>query len=109
MKFNCRHKLITALMASVLMLLVLSISSQMPVMADSYQTVSTTKVASTAYHRASSAGALYNLAHTKKLHLLKNYPYTTWYVTQQLVLKHDNKSAIYYQVNNASGTCGTTI
>ena len=103
MKFNCRYKLIIALMVSTLTLLMLSISQGMPVMADSYQTVSTTKVVSTAYHRASSAGALYNLAHTKKLHLLKNYPYTTWYVTQRLVLKHDSKSAIYYQVKNASG------
>lgn len=72
--------------------------------AASYSVVSSTTVSKTAYHRASSKGAVYNLAHTKKLAKLSSYPNTTWYVTKRVVLKHGSTKAIYYAVKNGAGT-----
>lgn len=72
--------------------------------AASYSVVSTTSMTSTAYHRTSTSGAVYNLAHTKKLASLSNYPNTTWYATKKVVLKHGSTKAIYYAVKNGAGT-----
>lgn len=65
-----------------------------------YQVVKTTKVKPTAYHRASSKGAIFNLHHTKKLHALKKFPHTTWYTTKKVTLKHGKTKSIYYKVKN---------
>nr|WP_245155339.1 serine hydrolase [Levilactobacillus yiduensis] len=68
-----------------------------------YTTVSTTNVTKTAYHKKSTAGAIYNKAHNRKLATMKGYPNTTWYVTQKATLKHGNSKGIYYYVANKSG------
>ncbi|MCH4123632.1 MAG: serine hydrolase [Levilactobacillus sp.] len=68
-----------------------------------YTTLSTTKLAKTAYHKKSTAGAIYNKAHNRKLATMKGYPNTTWYVTQKATLKHGNSKGIYYYVSNKSG------
>lgn len=72
--------------------------------AASYTTVSSKTVTKTAYHKKSTAGALYNQTHTRKIAALKSYPNTTWYATQQATLKHHNSKGIYLYVSNASGS-----
>lgn len=68
-----------------------------------YTTLSTTNLTKTAYHKKSTAGAIYNKAHNRKLATMKGYPNTTWYVTQKATLKHGNSKGIYYYVSNKSG------
>lgn len=68
-----------------------------------YTTVSTTNMTKAAYHKKSTAGAIYNKAHNRKLATMKGYPNTTWYVTQKATLKHGNSKGIYYYVANKSG------
>lgn len=46
---------------------------------------------------------MWNTAHTKKLHNLKNYPKTTWYLSKSIKLQAGKKSGIYYQVINNTG------
>jgi len=72
--------------------------------ASTYSTVSSTTITKTAYHKKSTTGAVYNASHTKKVATLKGYPNTTWYATKKVVLKHNGKNAIYYQVKNGAGT-----
>ncbi|PBQ24436.1 D-alanyl-D-alanine carboxypeptidase [Levilactobacillus brevis] len=72
--------------------------------ATAYKTVSTKTLTKTAYHKKSTAGALYNQTHTKKVAALKTYPNTTWYATKQATLKHSNSKGIYYYVKNKSGS-----
>ncbi|GEP72299.1 D-alanyl-D-alanine carboxypeptidase [Lentilactobacillus rapi DSM 19907 = JCM 15042] len=42
---------------------------------------------------------IWNYHFTKKLHNLKNYQYTTWYVTRSFV----HKSRVYYKISNFGG------
>lgn len=70
----------------------------------SYKTVSTTALKKTPYHKSSTKGAVYNASHTKKVANLKTYPYTTWYATAKVTLKHGSSKALYYKVKNGSGT-----
>ncbi|GAA3198396.1 hypothetical protein [Lentilactobacillus kefiri] len=61
-----------------------------------------------AYHAKSrSAVYLWNATHTKRLHNLKNYPNTTWYVKNSVVMQRGNKRHVYYEVfnygNNSDG------
>ena len=70
----------------------------------SYKTVSTTAIKKTPYHKSSTKGAVYNASHTKKVANLKTYPYTTWYATAKVTLKHGSSKALYYKVKNGSGT-----
>ncbi|ANZ61643.1 D-alanyl-D-alanine carboxypeptidase [Secundilactobacillus paracollinoides] len=72
--------------------------------AATYSVSKTTSMTKTAYHRASTKGAVYNESHTKKLANLSSYPYTTWYATQEVILKHGSTKAIYYKVTNGAGT-----
>ncbi|MGF2385013.1 hypothetical protein [Lentilactobacillus otakiensis] len=54
-----------------------------------------------AYHaKSKSAVYLWNATHTKRVHNLKNYPNTTWYVKNSVVMQHGNKSHVYYEVYN---------
>lgn len=69
-----------------------------------YRVVKTTTMKKIAYHRASKAGYIYNLSHTRRLHALKTYPYTTWYATKKVILKHNGKNATYYRVKSGSGS-----
>ncbi|MGF2385692.1 D-alanyl-D-alanine carboxypeptidase family protein [Lentilactobacillus otakiensis] len=72
--------------------------------ASTYKTVSTASIKKAPYHKKSSAGAVYNASHTKKVANLKTYPYTTWYATAKVTVKHGNSKALYYKVKNGSGT-----
>ncbi len=69
-----------------------------------YSTVSTATMTKTAYHKKSTAGAIYNQAHNRKIASLKSYPNTTWYATQKATLKHGNSKGIYYYVANKSSS-----
>nr|WP_225419760.1 serine hydrolase [Levilactobacillus cerevisiae] len=79
-------------------------SMQVTAQAASYTTVSTSNMTKTAYHKTSTAGAIYNQTHTKKIAALKTYPNTTWYATQKATLQHGNTKGIYYYVSNSGGT-----
>lgn len=62
---------------------------------------------SLAYHAASQRSAyIYNATHTQKLHNLKNYPRTTWYVSKSILMRssYTGKKGVYYYVTNGSGT-----
>lgn len=72
--------------------------------AATYTTVSTTNVTKAAYHKKSTAGAIYNKAHNRRIATMKGYPNTTWYVTQHATLKHANSKGIYYYVQNKAGS-----
>lgn len=52
------------------------------------------------YHAKSTTKNAYiwNKTHTKKLHNLKNYPNTTWVGNYSVVMKHNGKSALYFNV-----------
>ncbi|WP_203648475.1 hypothetical protein [Secundilactobacillus yichangensis] len=71
-----------------------------------YRTIKTTSYASTtpAYHAKSLTTSTYmwNSTHTKKLHNLKNYPRTTWYLQKSVKLTNGKKTAIYYYLKNKS-------
>ncbi|KRK88859.1 serine-type D-Ala-D-Ala carboxypeptidase [Lentilactobacillus sunkii DSM 19904] len=71
--------------------------------ASTYHTVSSTSIKKAPYHKKSSTGAVYNASHTKKVANLKTYPYTTWYATAKVTLKHGSSKALYYKVKNGSG------
>ncbi|GAA3185832.1 hypothetical protein [Lentilactobacillus kefiri] len=58
------------------------------------------------YHAASQRSAyIYNTTHTQKLHNLKNYPRTTWYVSKSIIMRssYTGKKGIYYYVTNGTG------
>lgn len=57
-----------------------------------------------AYH-AKTTGTIYmwNSNHTKKLHNLKNYPKTTWYLSKSVKLQLGKKTGIYYDIANNTG------
>ncbi|KRM13624.1 D-alanyl-D-alanine carboxypeptidase family protein [Lentilactobacillus farraginis] len=80
------------------------LAAQSPISANAagYRVVKNVSMHKTAYHRAAAKGYVYNLAHTKKLHALKHYPYTTWYATRKITLKHGSQKAVYYKVKSGS-------
>lgn len=80
------------------------LSFQVNAHAATYTTVSRTKMAKTAYHKKSTAGAIYNQTHSRKITTLKSHPNTTWYVTQKSTLQHGNSRGIYFTVSNKSGS-----
>lgn len=103
MKFNkiLRTALVTCVAAVTIGI---GLGSQTPtVSASTYHTVSSTSIKKTPYHKKSSTGAVYNASHTKKVANLKTYPYTTWYATAKVTLKHGSSKALYYKVTNGSG------
>lgn len=56
------------------------------------------------YHnRDTRTHYLWSWNHGAKLHNLRNYPHTTWKVTQTALLKHGRKAARYYYVVSANG------
>ncbi len=81
-------------------------NQEIPADAAGYRVVKSTPMKSTAYHRASKKGYVYNLSHTKRLHALKAFPYTTWYATKRLILKHGSTRGVYYQVKSNGGAKG---
>lgn len=103
-KSNYRGLLSILLIVAVLTTWQLFSTKPLSASASSYRVVKTTTIKKTAYHRASANGAVYNLSHTKKLHLLKRYPYTTWYASKKVILRHRHQNAVYYKVKSSSGS-----
>ncbi|KRK86851.1 hypothetical protein [Lentilactobacillus sunkii] len=59
------------------------------------------------YHATSHQSAyIYNPTHTRKLHNLKNYPNTTWYVSKSILMRssYTSKKGVYYYVTNGAKT-----
>lgn len=59
------------------------------------------------YHATSRRSAyIYNATHTQKLHNLRNYPRTTWYVSKSILMRsnYTGKKSVYYYVSNGAGT-----
>lgn len=54
------------------------------------------------YYAGKSSVYLWSKYHTTKLHNLKNYPKTTWYLSKSVQMKHNGKSAIYYAVTSGN-------
>lgn len=75
-----------------------------PADAATYKTVSTQSLKTTAYHKKSTKGAVYNQSHTRKIANLKSYPNTTWYVSKKVVLRHGKTNAVYYYAVNGRHT-----
>ncbi|KRK46955.1 hypothetical protein FC96_GL000846 [Secundilactobacillus kimchicus JCM 15530] len=67
-----------------------------------WQWVKTKKYPDVAYHLkdATKSATMWDLKHNKKIHNLKNYPKTTWYLSQSVKLQMGKKSGIYYLVKN---------
>lgn len=64
------------------------------------------------YHAASQRSAyIYNATHTQKLHNLKNYPRTTWYVSKSILMRssYTGKKGVYYYVTNGSETASGIV
>lgn len=55
------------------------------------------------YSKTTSNKYMWNSTHTKKIHNLKHYPRTTWYVYKQVKLQQGKKTGYYYQVTNNNG------
>ncbi len=59
------------------------------------------------FHAKSKKTAyMWNATHTKKLHNLKNYQATTWFLAKSVVLKHHNQKRVYYYVKNTTNAIG---
>lgn len=59
------------------------------------------------YHATNQRSAyIYNPMHTRKLHNLKNYPNTTWYVSKNILMRssYTSKKGVYYYVTNGAKT-----
>ncbi|WP_125008988.1 D-alanyl-D-alanine carboxypeptidase [Lentilactobacillus kosonis] len=49
------------------------------------------------------SGYIWNYSHTKRIHNIKNYPSSNWYVNYASIKKYGNKSSVYYRVVSNSG------
>lgn len=80
-------------------------ASATPVQAKSNAyTWSTSQTNARLYYTNTNKNAyIWNSNHTKKLHNLKNYPYSTWFVTQSFAKKYNGKTRVYYKVSNYGG------
>ncbi|EHL96168.1 hypothetical protein HMPREF9103_02504 [Lentilactobacillus parafarraginis F0439] len=57
------------------------------------------------FHAKSSKTAyMWNKQHTQKLHNLKNYQATTWFLSKSVVLKHGSHKRVYYFVKNTTNS-----
>ena len=56
------------------------------------------------YHQKKKGTTAYmwNAKHTKKLHNLKHYPKTTWYLSKSVKMTQGKKSSIYYRVTSGN-------
>ncbi|MFT8389409.1 MAG: D-alanyl-D-alanine carboxypeptidase, partial [Lentilactobacillus hilgardii] len=71
-----------------------------------YYTVKTINRDNLPYHATTQRSAyVYNVSHTRRLHNLKNYPNTTWYVSKSLLMRssYTGKRAVYYCVTSGNG------
>ena len=85
-----------------------TLTPAMPVQASTrYYQVKSVNRDNLPYHAASQRSAyIYNPTHTRKLHNLKNYPHTTWYVSKSMLMRssYSSKKGVYYYVTNGSKT-----
>lgn len=74
--------------------------------ATGYKWIKTKQYSDLAYHLKDTTKSAYmwNLKHTKKLHNLKNYPRTTWYLSESVKIQFGKKTGIYYLVKNNSNS-----
>ncbi|MCV3741238.1 hypothetical protein OF387_08350 [Lentilactobacillus hilgardii] len=71
-----------------------------------YYTVKTINRDNLPYHATTQRSAyVYNVSHTRRLHNLKNYPNTTWYVSKSLLMRssYTGRKAVYYYVTSGNG------
>ncbi|MFC6254153.1 hypothetical protein ACFP1H_06090 [Secundilactobacillus hailunensis] len=72
--------------------------------ATAWKTVSTKTYNDVAYYSKKSGNVyMWNTSHTKKIHNLKNYPRTTWYVYKRVKLQLGKKTGYYYKATNNNG------
>lgn len=72
--------------------------------ATAWKVVKTKSYSDVAYYAKTTSNKwMWDLKHTKKIHNLKNYPRTTWYVYKRVKLQSGKKSGYYYQVINNTG------
>lgn len=103
---NNKQKLMTAAALATLVGggLVASNQTQAQAKTRAYSWVKTKKYSNLPYHAKSTKTSAYmwNWNHTKKLHNLKNYPRTTWYLSESVKMVSGSKSGIYYQVTSGN-------
>lgn len=70
--------------------------------ATAWKWAKTKNYADVAFHAKKPGTSVYmwNLKHTAKIHNLKNYSKTTWYLSQSVVLQLGKKKGVYYLVKN---------
>lgn len=72
--------------------------------ATTWKVVKTKNYSDEAYYvKTTKNEYMWDLKHTKKIHNLKHYPRTTWYVYKRVKLQQGKKSGYYYQVTNNNG------
>lgn len=49
------------------------------------------------------SGYIWNYSHTKKIHNIKNYANSNWWVNSASIKKYGKKSAVYYRIRSNSG------
>ncbi|GAA3186115.1 D-alanyl-D-alanine carboxypeptidase [Lentilactobacillus kefiri] len=94
--------------ASVALGIIGTVTPGMPVQASArYYWVKSVNRDNLPYHATSHQSAyIYNPTHTRKLHNLKNYPNTTWYVSKSILMRssYTRKKGVYYYVTNGAKT-----
>lgn len=71
-----------------------------------YDTVKSINRNNLPYHATTQHSAyIYNVNHTRKLHNLKNYSSTTWYVSKSLLMRssYTGKENVFYYVTSGNG------
>ncbi|GAY73464.1 hypothetical protein [Lentilactobacillus kosonis] len=101
------NKKITSILATGLLATGLGlVAQQSAAHASNYAWISSKTYVSTSAYKVKVTGKsayMWNWNHTKKLHNLRNYPRTTWYVQRSVKLRHNGRNLIYWQVKNTSG------
>lgn len=97
------NKVIAVALTSLTVMGIGLVSHQGTASAAGYRTVKVKHYNSKPYYFKSNKNVyMWNANHTKKLHNLKNYPKTTWYVIKSVKLVKGHKSGIFYQVYNTN-------
>ncbi len=85
-----------------------AVTPRMPVQASvRYYRIKSVNLDNLPYHATRNQSAyIFNTTHTRKLHNLKNYPHTTWYVSKSIMMRssYTGKKGVYYYVTNRAKT-----
>ncbi|GAY73837.1 hypothetical protein [Lentilactobacillus kosonis] len=72
--------------------------------ASSYRWVKTKQYKNVPFHsKTTNSAYMWNWNHTKRIHNLKNYPKTTWYLSQSIKMAKGRQTGVYYQVTSGNG------